>query len=104
MKIVARGFTIDTGHFDAITLHRTFAVIGFRVAHHIEHDCLKLNISFVSGSEAYEAYRIILTGRNQGYGSVSLMDYDCSWPEETYRRLDDYIRHLYDYDRPIDML
>ena len=103
MKILLRHASIDFGHYEAAVLHETFAVISFRVKTEIDERCLQLPLIFRDGSDAREAYRRILQGRNTGASSVSISDFDCSWPKETARKIEQYAQHMYDFDRPIEI-
>ena len=103
MKIVLRHTSIDFSHYDAVFLHDTFAVISFRVRSEIEEKCMQLPLVFENGREAREAYKRILHGRDTGASSVSISDFDCSWPMETAQKIEQYAQHMYDFDRPIEI-
>ena len=64
---------------------------------------MQLPLVFESGREAREAYKRILQGRNTGASSVSISDFDCSWPMETAQKIEQYAQHMYDFDRPINL-
>ena len=102
MKILLRHTSIDFSHYDAVFLHDTFAVISFRGKNEIEEKCMQLPLVFESGRAAREAYKRILQGRNTGASSVSISDFDCSWPMETAKKIEQYAQHMYDFDRPIE--
>ena len=103
MKITLRHTTIDYSHFDAVILHDTFCVISFRVKTEIDERCLQLPLIFRNGKDAREAYRRILQGRNTGTYSVSLSDFECSWPMETAQKIEQYAQYMYDFDKPIEL-
>ena len=103
MKILLKHTSIDFGHYDAAILHDTFAVISFRVRSEIEEKCMQLPLVFENGRAAREAYKRILQGRNTGASSVSISDFDCSWPMETSQKIEQYAQHMFDFDRPIRM-
>ena len=101
MKILLRHASIDFGHYEAAVLHETFAVISFRVKTEIDERCLQLPLIFRDGSDAREAYRRILQGRNTCACSISLSDFECSWPMDTSLKIEQYAQHLFDFDKPI---
>ena len=103
MKILLRHTSIDFSHYDAVFLHDTFAVISVRVKSEIEEKCMQLPLVFESGREAREAYKRILQGRNTGASSVSISDLDCIWPTETARKIEQYARHMHDFERPTEI-
>lgn len=103
MKILLRHASIDFGHYEAAVLHETFGVISFRVKTEIDERCLQLPLVFRDGSDAREAYRRILQGRNACAASISLSDLESSWPMETAQKIEQYAQHLFDFDRPINI-
>ena len=103
MKILLKHATIDYRLFHAVVLHETFAVISFRVKTEIDERCLQLPLVFRDGSDAREAYRRILQGRNACAASISLSDLESSWPIETAQKIEQYAQHLFDFDRPINI-
>ena len=103
MKILLRHTSIDFSNYDAVFLHDTFAVISFRVRSEIEEKCMQLPLVFLNGKDAREAYKRILQGRNTGASSMSISDFDCSWPMETAQKVEQYAQHMYDFDRPIEV-
>lgn len=103
MKILLKHTSIDLSHYDAFFLHDTFAVISFRVKSEIEEKCMQLPLIFSNGKDAREAYKRILQGRNSSASSVSISEFNCSWPMETAQKIEQYAQHMYDFDRPIEM-
>lgn len=103
MKILLRHTSIDFGHYDAVFLHDTFAVISFRVRSEIEEKCMQLPLIFYNGNDAREAYRRISQGRSAAASSVSISDLDCIWPTETARKIEQYARHMHDFERPTEI-
>ena len=101
MKILLKHTSIDFSHYDAVFLHDTFGVISFRVKDEIEEKSLQLPLIFDNGRDAREAYKRILQGRNASSGSVSISDFDCTWPIETAQKIEQYAQYMYDFDRPI---
>ena len=103
MKILLKHTSIDLSCYDGVFLHDTFSVISFRVRADIDEKCLQLPLIFENGRATREAYNRILQGRNECASSVSLSDYDCSWPIETAQKIEQYAQHIYDFDRPIEL-
>lgn len=103
MKILLKHTSIDFSHYDALILHDTFAVISFRVKSEIEEKCMQLSLVFENSRSAREAYIRILQGRNASVSSVSISDFDCTWPTETAQKIEQYAQHMYDFDRPIEV-
>lgn len=103
MKILLRHASIDFGHYEAAVLHETFGIISFRVKTEIDERCLQLPLIFRDGSDAREAYRRILQGRNVCAASISISDLESSWPIETAQKIEQYAQHMFDFDRPINL-
>ena len=103
MKIQLKHSSIDFSNYDALILHETFSVISLRVKSEIDERCLQLPLIFRDGSDAREAYRRILQGRNACAASISLSDLESSWPMETAQKIEQYAQHLFDFDRPINI-
>ena len=101
MKIILRHTSINFSNFDAFILHETFSVISFRVKSEIDDRCLQIPLVFDDGRDARDAYKRILEGRNAGADSISLSDFECSWPVETAEKINQYAQHLFDFDRPV---
>lgn len=101
MKILLKHATIDYTHYDSVILHETFSVISFRVKGEIEEKGLQLPLVFQNSRDAREAYRRILQGRNCKASSISISEYNCSWPMETALKVEQYAQALYDFDRPM---
>lgn len=101
MKILLRHAAIDYTYYDCAILHELFSVISFRVKGEIEDKGLVLPLIFRNSRDAREAYRRILQGRNCKAASVSISEYDCSWPTETAQKVEQYAQSLYDFDRPV---
>lgn len=103
MKILLRHATIDYTYYDCAVLHQTFGIISFKVKGEIDERGLQLPLIFRNGKDALEAYRRILQGRNSHSHSVSISEFDCSWPMETAQKIEQYAQSLYDFDRPISL-
>ena len=103
MKILLRHNSIEFNNYDCAVLHEIFSVISFRVKTEIDERCLQLPLIFRDGSDAREAYRRILQGRNACAASISLSDLESSWPMETAQKIEQYAQHLFDFDRPINI-
>lgn len=101
MKILLKNTSIDYSHYDSAILHETFGIISFRVKGEIDDKDLQLPLIFRDGSDAREAYRRILQGRNTCACSISLSDFECSWPMDTSLKIEQYAQHLFDFDKPI---
>ncbi len=101
MKIQFKHSSIDLGNYDAMILHETFSVISLRVKSEIEERCLQLPIIFRDGKDTREAYKRLLHARNSSSKSVSLSDFECSYPVETAQKIEQYAQYMYDFDRPI---
>ena len=101
MKILLKNTSIDYSHYDAAILHETFGIISFRVKGEIDDKDLQIPLIFRDGSDAREAYRRILQGRNTCACSISLSDFECSWPMDTSLKIEQYAQHLFDFDKPI---
>ena len=101
MKILLRHTSINYNYYDSIILHEIFSVISFRVKGEIDERGLNLSLIFTNGREAREAYRRIIQGRNSHATSVSISEFDCTWPTELAQKIDQYAQYLYDFDRPI---
>ena len=101
MKILLRHASIDFSHYEAAVLHETFAVISFRVKGAIDEKGLHIPLVFRNGKDTREAYRRILQARNSNAASVSISEFDCTWPTELAQKIEQYAQYLYDFDRPI---
>lgn len=101
MKILLRHTSIDFSNYDCAVLHEIFSVISFRVKGAIDEKGLHLTLVFRNGRDAREAYRRILQARNSNAASVSISEFDCTWPTETAQKIEQYAQCLYDFDRPI---
>ena len=101
MKILLRHTSIDFDNYDCAVLHEIFSVISFRVKGAIDEKGLHLPLVFRNGRDTREAYRRILQARNSNAASVSISEFDCTWPSETAQKIEQYAQCLYDFDRPI---
>ena len=101
MKILLRHTSIDFSNYDCAVLHEIFSVISFRVKGAIDEKGLHLPLVFRSGRDTREAYKRILQARNSKAASVSISEFDCTWPTETAQKIEQYAQCLYDFDRPI---
>ena len=101
MKILLRHTSINFNNYDCAVLHEIFSVISFRVKGAIDEKGLHLPLVFRNGRDTREAYRRILQARNSNAASVSISEFDCTWPSETSQKIEQYAQCLYDFDRPI---
>ena len=101
MKILLRHNSIEFNNYDCAVLHEIFSVISFRVKGAIDEKGLHIPLVFRNGKDAREAYRRILQTRNSNAASVSISEFECTWPTELAQKIEQYAQYLYDFDRPI---